>query len=49
MIMTYFREELEKELPGLQNADYEDDQIFRDGLSELHAAVETHLSTAPGE
>lgn len=46
MVMIYKREELEKELPGLQNADYEDEQVFRDGLSELHIAVEAHLSTA---
>lgn len=45
MMTVYNREELEKELPGLQNADYEDDQIFRDGLSELHLAVETYLSS----
>lgn len=44
-MMTYYREEMEKELPGLQNADYEDEQVFRDGLSELHIAVEAHLST----
>lgn len=44
-MMTYYREELEKELPGLQDADYEDEQVFRDGLSELHIAVEAHLST----
>lgn len=46
VMVTYYREELEKELPGLQNADYEDDQVFRDGLSELHTAVETYLSAA---
>lgn len=44
-MMTYYREEMEKELPGLQDADYEDAQGFRDGLSELHIAVEAHLST----
>ena len=43
---TYHREELEKDLPMLQNADYEDDQIFRDNLTELQAAAEKHLSTA---
>lgn len=42
---TYTREEMEQELPALQNADYEDDQVFREALSELHIAVETHLST----
>ena len=45
-MMTYDRQELEKELPGLLNADYEDEQGFRERLSELHIAVETHLSTA---
>ena len=49
MIMSYYRKELEKDLPELQNADYEDDQIFRDGLSDLHTAVETHLKTASEE
>ncbi len=49
MMMTFHREELEKELPILQSTDYEDDQIFRDGLSELHIAVETYLSAAYGE
>lgn len=47
-MMVYYREELEKELPILQSADYEDDQIFRDGLPDLHTAVETYLS-ASGE
>lgn len=41
---VYYREELEKELPILQNTDYEDAQTFRDGLADLHMAVETHLS-----
>lgn len=45
-MMVYYREELEKELPGLQNADYEDDSVFREGLSELYIAVETYLSAA---
>ncbi len=40
MMISYHREELEKDLPGLQDADYEDDQRFRYGLSALHAAVE---------
>lgn len=46
---VYYREELEKELPILQSADYEDDQNFRDGLAELQTAVETHLQAASGE
>lgn len=45
---VYYREELEKELPVLQNADYEDEQTFRDGLTDLHLGVETYLS-ASGE
>lgn len=49
MMMAYYREKLEKELPLLQSADYEDDQTFRDGLAELQTAVETHLQAASGE
>ncbi len=45
-MMFYHREELEKDLPMLQNADYEDDQVFRDRLIEVQAAAEKHLSTA---
>lgn len=44
MMTTYKREELEKEFPILQNVDYENNQLFRDELSELHTAVKTHLS-----
>lgn len=40
----YHREELEKDLSLLQNADYEDDQVFREGLPELLIAVETQLT-----
>lgn len=43
-MIIYDREELEKDLPVLQTADYEDEQLFREGLSELHIAVETYLS-----
>ncbi len=42
-MMIYRREELEKDLPVLEKADYGDDQIFLDGLTELQTAVETHL------
>lgn len=42
-MMIYRREELEKDLPMLEKADYGDDQIFRDGLTELQTAVETYL------
>ena len=45
-MMIYYREELEKDLSVLQTADYEDDELFREGLSELHLAVETYLSAA---
>lgn len=40
----YHREELEKDLPLLQNVDYENDQAFREGLSELLIEVETYLT-----
>lgn len=44
--MTFYRrEEFEKDLPILQNADYEDDEGFRESLSELYIAVVRHLST----
>lgn len=49
MMMAYYREKLEKELPLLQSADYEDEQTFRDGLAELQTAVETHLKASSGE
>lgn len=42
-MIIYRREEMEKDLPMLEKADYEDDQIFRDGLTELQTAVETYL------
>ena len=42
-MMIYRRAELEKDLPMLEKADYEDDQIFRDGLAELQTAVEKYL------
>lgn len=45
-IAIYHREELEKDLPILQNADYEDDQGFRESLSELYIAVVRHLSAS---
>ncbi len=46
---VYYREELEKELPILQNVNFEDNQTFRDGLSDLQTAVETHLAAVSGE
>lgn len=46
---VYYREELEKNISGLQNAGYEDAQTFREGLSDLHVAVETYLSTPSAE
>lgn len=41
---VYRREEMEEELPVLQGADYEDEQVFRDGLEELYPAIEKYLS-----
>lgn len=41
---VYEREEMEEELPALQNADFEDDQAFRDGFEELYPAIEKYLS-----
>lgn len=41
----YHRADLEKDLSWLQRANYEDDQAFREGLSELLIEVETHLTT----
>lgn len=46
---VYYREELEKEFPILQNVNFEDNQTFRDGLSDLQTAVETHLAAVSGE
>lgn len=43
---VYEREEMEEELSGLLDADYEDDQAFRDGLVTLYSAVEEYLSEA---
>lgn len=45
---TYHREELEKDLSMSLDPDYEDDQMFRSGLSEVYAAAVKHLSTALG-
>lgn len=46
---VYYRQELEKNISGLQNAGYEDAQTFREGLSDLHVAVETYLSMPSAE
>lgn len=43
-LMICNREQMEKDLPILQNVDYEDDQAFRESLSELHIAVVKYLS-----
>lgn len=40
----YMREEMEQELPELQDADYENDEVFREKLSDLHVAIEAHLA-----
>ena len=41
---TYRREEMEQELPVLRDADYENDKIFREKLSDLHMAIEAYLA-----
>ena len=41
---TYMREEMEQELPVLQDTDHENDKIFRKKLSDLHFAIEQHLA-----
>ena len=41
---TYRREEMEQELPALEEADYENDKNFRKKLSDLHFAIEKHLA-----
>ena len=41
---TYRREEMEQELPALEEADYENDKNFRKKLSDLHFAIEQHLA-----
>ena len=46
-LVIYMREEMEQELPTLQNADYENDEIFREKLSDLHAATEAQLAESP--
>lgn len=41
---VYEREEMEGELPTLRDADYEDNQAFRESLEELYPAIEAYLS-----
>ncbi len=43
-MVIYNREELKKDLSWMQNVNHDDGQAFREGLSELLIAVETHLS-----
>lgn len=43
---VYDREKMEKELPGLRNADYENDRVFREDLATLYSAIEEYLSEA---
>ena len=43
---VYKREKMEAELPGLLDADFGDEQTFREGLEKLYTAVEEHLSDA---
>lgn len=45
--LTYRREEMEQELPALKDADYENDEVFREKLSDLHMAIEAHLAESP--
>ncbi len=45
-VRVYKREDMAAALPDLQSADYEDGQVFRDGLVRLYTAVEAHLSAA---
>ncbi|MDE7233126.1 MAG: hypothetical protein K2N37_08660, partial [Lachnospiraceae bacterium] len=46
-LLTFRREEMEQKLPALQDADYENDEIFREKLSDLHIAIEAHLAESP--
>ncbi|MBD5517591.1 MAG: DUF4825 domain-containing protein [Lachnospiraceae bacterium] len=43
-MQTYMREDMEKELSALRDADYENDEIFRETLSDLHMAIEAYLA-----
>ncbi|MDE7199866.1 MAG: DUF4825 domain-containing protein, partial [Lachnospiraceae bacterium] len=43
---VYKREKMEVELPGLLEADFGDEQTFREGLEKLYTAVEERLSDA---
>ncbi len=45
MMRVYYREEMEKDIPALQNVDYGNEQIFRETLSEVHVEVEKRIST----
>ncbi len=42
---VYYREDLAKEMPALQNVDLENEAAFRENLSTLHNEVETYLSS----
>ncbi len=44
MVLVYSRDALEEEIPGLRDADYENDQVFRDKLAELNAEIEAYLA-----
>lgn len=43
---VYDRKKMEEELSGLSDADYEDDQAFRDDLVTLYSEIEEYLSEA---
>lgn len=49
MMMDYYREDFEKDIPALQGADYENDQVFREKLPEVHAAVEEQIFSGSHE
>lgn len=45
-LCIYDRAQMEEELPGLRDVDYEDGQAFGDGLETLYPAIEEYLSEA---
>ena len=42
-LYIYHRADMEETFEGLSEADYENEELFRQGLSELHAAVVEHI------
>lgn len=45
MMEVYYREELGQDIPALLNADFENEEVFREKLPTLHSEVETYLSS----